>query len=148
MAAGARCGKVVVVLWVLGGAVAMALAQEPPRPSAPDASVPRAALEQIYRRELEGLYQPADADKVFAAHQLVETYFVATRSSERKKIVSDLEPTGLDVNLLGRLCRIRMRWPPLEPGGVYYVNERFGPHTVRYFVGVPTAYDRTRPWPL
>ena len=41
-----------------------------------------------------------------------------------------------------------MHWPALEPGGVYYVNERFGPHTVRYFVGVPTAYDRTRPWPL
>src|SRR5437764_853675 len=50
--------------------------------------------------------------------------------------------------VFGRLCRIRMHWPALEPGGVYYVNERFGPHTVKYFLGVPANYERTRPWPL
>ena len=41
-----------------------------------------------------------------------------------------------------------MNWPALESGGIYYLNERFGPHTVRYFLGVPKDYDRTRPWPL
>ena len=108
----------------------------------------RGQLEQVYRRELEGLYAPADADKVYAAHQLVESYFAAPRAADRKKVVADLRATGLDANLLGRLCRIRMNWPALEPGGIYYVNERFGPHAVRYFLGVPTDYDRTRPWPL
>ena len=116
--------------------------------SAPPANLSRVELEPLYRRELEGLYQPGDADKVYAAHQLIERYFAAARSADRKKIAEDLTATKLDANLLGRLCRIRMHWPALERGGVYYVNERFGPHTVRYFLGVPTQYDRTRPWPL
>jgi pimeloyl-ACP methyl ester carboxylesterase len=145
MAAGARYLGLVVVLFLLG--VPRAGAEDVPSNSAGQA-IPRAQLEQVYRHELEGHFQPADADKVFAAHQLIEQYFAATTAAARKKLIADLEGTGLDVNLLGRLCRIRMNWPALQPGGVYYVNERFGPHTVRYFVGVPTAYDRTRPWPL
>ena len=108
----------------------------------------RADLERMYRHELEGLYRPADADKVYAAHALIERYFAATKATERKQIVLDLEATGLDVNLLGRLARIRMNWPALEPGGIYYVNERFGTHKVRYVLGVPKNYERTRPWPL
>src|SRR4051794_19042376 len=106
---------------------AVASAQDAP-PSAD--AIPRAQLEQIYRHELEGLYQPADADKVYAAHELLERYFAAIHAADRKKIVKDLEATGLDVNLLGRLCRIRMHWPALEAGGVYYVNERLGPYPV------------------
>jgi hypothetical protein len=111
-------------------------------------AIPRADLEKVYRRELEGLYPPNDADKVYAAHQLLERYFAAPKAAERKRVVEELKVTGLDPNLLGRLARVRMHWPKLEPGGVYYVNERFGTHDVRYFLGVPTAYDRTRPWPL
>ena len=110
--------------------------------------IARADLERMYRHELEGLYRPADADKVYAAHQLIEKYFAAMKAAERRQIATDLEATGLDVNLLGRLCRIHMNWPALEGGGIYYLNERFGPHTVRYFLGVPKDYDRTRPWPL
>jgi hypothetical protein len=102
----------------------------------------------MYRHELEGVYRPADADKVYAAHQLLEQYFAATKAAERKQVVTQLETTGLDANLLGRLARLRMHWPALEPGGIYYVNEPFGTHTVRYFLGVPKNYDRTRPWPL
>src|SRR5689334_22041765 len=109
------------------------------------APMPRADLERMYRHELEGLYRPADADKVHAAHQLIEHFFAAKKAVERKQIVKDLEATGLDPALLGRLCRIHMNWPALEGGGVYYLNERFGPHTVRYFLGVPKEYDRTRP---
>ena len=41
-----------------------------------------------------------------------------------------------------------MYWPELDGGAVYYVNEPFGPHIVRYFFGVPKTYDRTKPWPL
>ena len=43
--------------------------------------------------------------------------------------------------------RIGLDWPALT-GGVYYINEKFGPHEVRYFFGVPKAYDRTKAWPL
>src|SRR5689334_13899987 len=146
MAAGARYLGLVLVLSVLG--VPRARGADAAAAAAPEETIPRAQLEAIYRHELEGLDLPADADKVFAAHQLLEQYFAATTAAERKKLVHNLEATGLDVNLLGHLCRIRINWPALQPGGVYYVNERFGPHTVRYFVGVPTAYDRTRPWPL
>src|SRR5215207_8500890 len=95
----ARVAVGVVLLWC-----ALASAQDAPPAADP---IPRAQLEQIYRHELEGLYQPADADKVLAAHELLERYFATTRSAERKKLVSELEGAGLDVNLLGRLCRIR-----------------------------------------
>lgn len=146
MAAGvaypARWAAAATVLLCLSAAAA----QTPPTPA--PGGLSRQELEQIYRRELEGLYQPADAEKVYAADELIERYFASPTAAERKKVIAELEATGLDVNLLGRLCRIRMHWPALEPGGVYYVNERFGPHTVRYFLGVPTAYDRTRPWPM
>ena len=40
-----------------------------------------------------------------------------------------------------------MYWPQIE-GGVYYINEKVGPHQVMYFVGVPKGYDRTVSWPL
>src|SRR5688500_1218330 len=134
-----------VSLWLLLSALLTptAVAQDASPPPDP---IPRDQLGRIYRHGLEGLDRPADADKVYGAHQLLERYFAA--APERKALVKQIEATGLDVNLLGRLARIRMNWPALEPGGVYYVNERFGTHTVRYFLGVPTQYDRTRPWPL
>jgi hypothetical protein len=122
-----------------------AAAEAPPGAPAP---LSRAELDRIYRHELEGLYDPADADKVHAAHRLVERYVATGKAVERKQAVKDLEATGLDPVLLGRLTRIHMNWPALEGGGIYYVNERFGTHTVRYFLGVPKNYDRTRPWPL
>src|SRR6185437_4933294 len=30
----------------------------------------------------------------------------------------------------------------------YYVNEKLGPHDVRYFLGVPAGYDRAKSMPL
>src|SRR5215207_3421207 len=44
--------------------------------------IPRQQLEQIYRHELEGLYRPADAEKVFGAHQLLERYFATGQAAE------------------------------------------------------------------
>ena len=149
-----RAGRVVAALLLAGRTVFGGVAQDSPAPPAAPAAATDSQplslkeLSQIYRRELEGVYAPADADKVYAAHQLIEQYFAAPHAAERKKVVEDLEASGVDVNVLGRLARIRMHWPSLEPGGVYYVNERFGPYTVKYFLGLPTAYDRTRPWPL
>ncbi|WP_428939098.1 alpha/beta hydrolase-fold protein [Fontivita pretiosa] len=107
--------------------------------------IPRQQLDQMYRAELGQLYNPADADKLYQANLLLERYFAAP--DQRRAVVQSLQALGLDANLIGRLARIRMTWPPLAPG-VYYVNERMGPHDVRYFFGIPRGYDRTRPWPL
>src|SRR3954466_12019258 len=100
MAAGARYRWAILVLGLLSGPAASAQ-ENAPAPAEP--GVPRAQLEQIYRHELEGLSQPAAPPNAFAAHGLLEQYFAATTAAVRKKLVQDLEATGLDVNLLGRL---------------------------------------------
>ncbi len=116
------------------------------RPSWP--AIPQATLQEMYGRELGQKYDPADAPRLYAAHQLIEQYFESARLAERKQIAGRIEAIGLDVNVIGRLTRLRMYWPDLEGGAVYYINEPFGAFTVRYFFGVPRGYDRTRPWPL
>jgi hypothetical protein len=126
-------------------AVAIPAATTPPVAEEP--TIPDNVLQQMYRRELGDRYNPADAPKLLKAHQLLEDYFAATQATARKPIVAQLEATGLDVGTVGRLARLRMHWPDLEPG-VYYTNERHGTYDVRYFLGVPKSYDRTKPWPL
>jgi hypothetical protein len=101
----------------------------------------------MYARELGKLYNPADADRVHDAHVLLESFFAEPAAKARQDIVGKLRDTELDPNLLGRLARIRMHWAAMQPG-VYYTNERHGPHDVRYFLGVPKGYDRTKSWPL
>lgn len=107
--------------------------------------MPRSTLDQIDRTELGSLYKPADAAKLFQAHQQIERYFAS--SSNRKDAVASLEALGLDPNIIGRLTRIRMDWPALAPG-VFSINEKVGPYDVRYFLGIPQGYDRAKPWPL
>ena len=109
--------------------------------------IPRDTLQSMYRAELGPLYNPADADRLYSTHELIEKYFSATSSEDRKALTKSIDAVGLDPNLLGRLCRIRMSWPDLQ-GGVYYVNEKIGPHDVHYFLGIPNTYDRTKSWPL
>lgn len=122
----------------------IALAQDT-RPALPP--IPPDQLDAMYRRELGKLYNRDTSPALPRAHALLEQYFAETTPAARKEIVAALEQTGLDANLLGRLCRLRMNWPALE-SGVYYINERVGPHAVLYFVGVPKNYDRTRSWPM
>ena len=110
-------------------------------------TIPRSALDAMYNRELGNLYKPDQADKVYEAHQLLETFFAAHTAPERQSLVIKLESLGLDANLLGRLTRLHIDWPALD-AGVYYINEKVGPDDVRYFLGVPKDYDRTRPYPL
>lgn len=110
-------------------------------------AIPRQTLDAMYRRELGPLYTPAIADKLYEAHQLLEKYFAAEKPADRKAVVPQLAALNLDPNILGRLARIRLYWPQLEPG-VYFVNERMGPHPALYFVGLPEAYDRSKPYPL
>ena len=119
-----------------------------PNPSASAAqAIPPAVLDAMYRRELGDKYHPVPADSYYQAHLLIERYFVASATDERKTITQAIEATGIDANILGRLTRLRVGWPELAPG-LYYVNERFGPHEVRYFLGVPKGYDRAVSWPL
>jgi pimeloyl-ACP methyl ester carboxylesterase len=125
----------------------------PPAESAPTSQpskadeIPRDVLVEMYARELGKTYNPADVDRIHDAHALLESYFIEPTAKARQDVVSKLRDTKLAPSLLGRLARLRMYWPALQPG-VYYTNERHGPHDVRYFLGVPKAYDRTKPWPL
>lgn len=101
----------------------------------------------MYTRELGATYKSADVDRVYDAHVLLESFFAEPTAKMRTAIIQKIRETKLEPNLIGRLARLRMHWPASEPG-VYYTNERHGPFDVRYFLGIPKGYDRTRPWPL
>jgi hypothetical protein len=107
--------------------------------------IPREQLNQIYQHELGNLYNAADVDKYYQATLLIERHFAEPEA--RGEIVKSLENLSLDANLIGRLTRIRLDWPDLQPG-IYYINQRVGPHNVRYFLGIPKNYDRATAWPL
>ncbi|CAN5428277.1 hypothetical protein BH09PLA1_BH09PLA1_37240 [soil metagenome] len=132
----------------LSSSPAQTTAPETPRAtivSTAPVEMDRNSLATIYSRELGDKYVPEQLDSLISAHRLIEDYF--TNPSQRKSIVQQLESTKIDPNILGRLTRVRMGWMDLAPG-VYYINERVGPHAVKYFLGVPKDYDRTKPWPL
>lgn len=129
----------------------MAQGQSAP-PSLPNASPPAGAidrpmLERLYQAELGSLFRPPLSTKLFDAHLLLEKYFAAPTAAQRSDIVKQLEAMGLEPAVLGRIIHIRLYRPALAEG-LYYVNERVGPHQVNYFVGLPRGYDRIRPWPL
>ncbi len=109
--------------------------------------IPPAILEKMDRRELGDLWQANLVPKLRGAHELLEKYFAGKTAAERAEAVKEIIATGIDPNVLGRICRIRLFWPQVE-GGVYYINEKVGPHEVMYFVGVPKGYDRSIHWPL
>jgi hypothetical protein len=111
-------------------------------------SIPPPTLQQIDRAELGKAYDPALAPKFEEAHALIEKYFQMRTAAGRKATTAALQATGINPNLLGPLCRIRTNWPALAGGGVFYVNQKIGAYGIQYFVGVPKAYDRARPWPL
>jgi hypothetical protein len=115
--------------------------------TAPANAMPREVLEAIDRRELGDKYNPAHADRYYEIHKLLEKYFETDSAEDRKALTKWIASFGVDANIVGRLVRIRMDWPGLEPGP-YHVNDRVGPHEVHYFLGVPKGYDRTKPWPL
>jgi hypothetical protein len=107
--------------------------------------MPDPDLHALYRAELAELFDASRTTEYRQAHLLIERYFA--EPAARKDIVASLKQSGLDPAVLGRLSRIHMDWQKVEPG-VYYANERIGPHEVVYFFGVPAEYDRTRSWPL
>jgi hypothetical protein len=107
--------------------------------------MPLETARELYHSELQT--PPENDEALYAAHLLIESYFVATTEAERRTITQKLVETKIDPNLLGRLCRIRLNWPD-HTGGVYYINDRHGPHPVKYFLGLPPDYTRLRAWPL
>jgi hypothetical protein len=122
-------------------------AQQPGTIAIADDAIPAAQLEKMDRRELGDSWRADIAPKLRNAHELLEKYFSGKTTPERAAAVKELLATKIDANILGRICRIRLFWPQID-GGVYYINEKVGPHQVMYFVGVPRGYDRGIPWPL
>lgn len=122
---------------------------EPPpttRPSWPP--IPKETLVAMYRAELGDRFRPEQVDRLHQVHELIERYFEAGTMADRRRVATQLHDAEIDPVIVGRLCRVRMYWPALDAGGVYYVNEKVGVHPTRYFFGLPAAYDRTKPWPL
>jgi hypothetical protein len=142
----ARRGFVLAALLALSAMpVAMpAVGQTTTRPVTP---LSLDTLAGMYRTELGPLFDPATVARLDEAHKLLEQYFAADSSDQRKAIVQQLDATGVAPPILGRMARLRMYWQKLEPG-VYFINEQVGPHAVRYFLGVPRGYDQTQSWPL
>ena len=110
--------------------------------------IPPEALAEMFRAELGPAYDPVQAGALAPAHALVEKYFHIRSGAGRKQVVTALEATKVSPNVLGRIARIRADWPALAGGGIFYVNEKPGAYPVRYFLGVPKGYDRTKPWPI
>ncbi len=107
----------------------------------------REMLDGIYRKELGSKYNAATADRYYEIHKLLEMYFTADSIEDRNALTKWISSYGVDANIVGRIARICMDWPALEPGP-YHVNDRVGPHDVHYFLGIPKGYDRTTSWPL
>jgi hypothetical protein len=115
--------------------------------SQPAAQLSLDTLSGMYRSELGVLFDPSSVQHLYDAHKLLEKYFTADSSDQRKTIVEQLDATGLSPTVLGRILRLRMGWQALTPG-VYFINQKSGPYAIRYFLGVPRGYDVTHSWPL
>lgn len=138
------CASVADVLHAERTAATRPAPGEQVQPSQP---LDREQLAVLYRQALGKAYEQDQFGALAAAHRLIEDFFAADTSADRERIVEQLQQSTFSPDILGRLVRLRMHWPALR-GGVYYINERVGPHQVMYFVGVPADYDPTRTWPL
>src|ERR1700683_1042270 len=101
----------------------------------------------MYQAELGPDFKASDFPKLQSVHELIERYFTAESEARRKEVVEQINASGLSSAVLGRIIRLRSGWGDLTPG-VYYVNKKIGTFDVRYFLGIPGQYDRTRSWPL
>ena len=100
----------------------------------------------IYANLFGKSYNPQSLPILYAANQLIEQYFTSLLP-QRSAIVQQIQATKLDPGVIGRLIHVRLGWQALQPG-VYYINERSGPFTLKYFLGVPKGYRRDIEWPL
>ena len=128
---GARLILVIVLLGQLAGA---------------RAADPLDPQDQLCKTELGSRFDPASLPKLREVRGLLEQYFQAN-GSERKHFASQIAASGLPVDIVGRLARLRTSWTQLAPGA-YYINTQVGTFNVRYFLGIPAGYDFSRSWPL
>jgi hypothetical protein len=133
---------------LLAASLSASIASAQPASVPVDERMPIDLLLKIDQQELGPLASRLTPQQLEQLHPLIEDYFAAKTTADRTRITAAIEATNVDANIVGRLCRVRMHWPALSGGGVFYINERVGPHQVSYFLGVPKAYDRTKPWPL
>ena len=91
-------------------------------------AIPVDVLIGMYRTELRDAFLPGASSKLLAAHELIEAYFAATTSADHAAIAGKIAGLGLDAVAVGRLTRLRMYWPALAGGGVYYINQKRGPY--------------------
>ncbi|HUB24910.1 MAG TPA: hypothetical protein VL992_05730 [Tepidisphaeraceae bacterium] len=109
--------------------------------------IPINQMPPLYAAALGPLYHPEDLNQLYSAHLLLEHYFAATTEVQRHDIVQQLRATNIAAAILGRIARLRLSWQNIPPG-VYYINEKSGPFTLRYFLGIPRKYRRDVAWPL
>src|ERR1041385_1476746 len=109
-----------VLMCALGASAPKTNPRVPPAPPSVVTSEPidKATLETMDRRELGAAWNQQIAPKLYGAHVLLEKFFAGKSAAERNDVVHELEATGLDPNIVGRLARIRLYWPQLE-GGAY-----------------------------
>ncbi|HEX4123544.1 MAG TPA: hypothetical protein VHY37_02395 [Tepidisphaeraceae bacterium] len=112
----------------------------------PAAAMERDALLAIDKTLLGPGLAGQTPDAIYSAQQQIERYFSGA-SADRKSATKALALSGIDANALGKLCHVRMDWPALA-GGVYFIDTTREGHPVRYYLGVPSTYDRARPWPM
>ncbi len=111
------------------------------------ATMDDATLLSLCKSELRPQDREAiDAKLLLAAHRAVEDFF--SNPPDRKETIASLEAMTIGPNVVGRIARIRSGWPEFAGGGTFYINEKLGPHVVKYFVGLPATYTRTKAWPL
>lgn len=110
-------------------------------------TMPADVLAAIDRAELGPAFDPSKANLYADLHRRIEAYFAAHNSDDRKAAAESMGELNLDPNLVGRLTRVHLDWAALAPGPVH-VEDKVGPVTVDYYLGVPKAYDRAARWPL
>lgn len=134
----ARCGITLVCLAIFAN-ISRAADEQP---------IARDQFLQMIKAELGDSYRPGNDDAYLSADQAIENFFSATDTKERSATIATLQQGGMDVNILGKLARLRSDWPALAPASVTEFEDRRGPIRVHYFLGAPQKYDRTTAWPL
>src|SRR5216110_2770127 len=112
--AGRATWAATILVSLAGGNLCTGQTQPATGPIRTSEPIPPQTLDAMYRRELGPLYRAQDAARLPAAHQLIERYFATNSAGDRKMIARQIEQSGIDANVLGRITRLRMDWPQLQ----------------------------------
>jgi hypothetical protein len=140
------------VMIVLAATVAARADSSTTSPTTLPAAAPmvQADLIAVDKAALGADFAKQTPDALYAAQLDIEKYFSGD-SADRRAAVRSLALSGVDANVLGKLCHVRMGWQNLgigKGGNAFLVDTTRAGHPARYFLGVPSDYDRTRPWPM